>query len=101
MPYKFTCTCAAGQALCHHAVAVVYQIQHYQKLGLTVVPPIVSQTSLPQVCSVCCQFAIGFVWLMAWHGTLIYVKNYPAELFFSPYSTGLYFVTGWTLVLLY
>jgi hypothetical protein len=54
IPYKHECSCAAGQAPCHHAVALVYQIQHYQKLGMTVVPSIVSKTFLPQVCNNYC-----------------------------------------------
>jgi hypothetical protein len=48
-PQDQKCSCAAGQALCHHAVALLYQLQHYQKLGLKVVPPVVSKTSVPQV----------------------------------------------------
>ena len=44
-----SCTCAAGKGLCHHTVAVLYQLQHYQKLGLKVVPPLASKTSMPQV----------------------------------------------------
>jgi hypothetical protein len=48
-PEYYTCSCAAGRLLCHHVVAFLHQLHHYQQLGLAVVPPIVSQTSLPQV----------------------------------------------------
>jgi hypothetical protein len=34
-------------------VALVYQVQHYQKLGLTTVPPILSKTSVTQVFIYC------------------------------------------------
>jgi hypothetical protein len=50
-PVAWTCSCAAGRAMCHHVVALVYQLQHYQKLDLHVVPPVLSKTSLPQVSS--------------------------------------------------
>jgi len=46
---SWSCSCAAGAALCHHAVALLYQLQDYQRQGLKAVPPVVSKTSIPQV----------------------------------------------------
>lgn len=43
------CSCPAGITLCHHTVAVLYLLQHYQKLNLKSVPAAASKTSLPQV----------------------------------------------------
>ena len=43
------CTCAPGKSLYHHTIAVLYQLQHYSKLDLKVVPPLASKTSQPQV----------------------------------------------------
>jgi hypothetical protein len=45
----WSCSCAAGAALCHHAVGLLYQLQDYQRRGLRAVPPIISKTSAPQV----------------------------------------------------
>jgi len=47
---SWSCSCAAGAALYHHhAVALLYQLQDYQRQGLKAVLPVVSKTSIPQV----------------------------------------------------
>jgi hypothetical protein len=46
---EWLCSCAVGQDLCHHIVALLYTVSHYQKLNIVSVPPDVSKTSLPQV----------------------------------------------------
>ncbi|CAH1230756.1 Hypp334 [Branchiostoma lanceolatum] len=43
-----TCSCTAGKGTCNHSVALLYQLSHYQNLGLHNVPPIASKTSVPQ-----------------------------------------------------
>lgn len=45
---KGKCSCTAGKGTCNHQLAVLYQLAHYQNLGLKTVPPIVSRTSAPQ-----------------------------------------------------
>ena len=47
---SFNCSCAAGKGLCQHTIGLLYALNHYQLLGLKSVPPIISKTSLPQVC---------------------------------------------------
>lgn len=47
-PTGWTCSCAAGKGLCHHVLALLYRLQHYQKLNLKVVPQLTSKTSKPQ-----------------------------------------------------
>ena len=64
-----SCTCAAGKGLCHHTVAVLYQLQHYQKLGLKVVPPLASKTSMPQVKKILkchCKQLWSWGWSIIW-----------------------------------
>ena len=48
---SFTCTCAVGKGLCQHTTGLLYSMSHFQLLGLKSIPPIISKTSLPQVCS--------------------------------------------------
>ena len=43
-----SCTCTAGKGFCQHQVALLYQMAHFQALGLTKVPEIASSTSAPQ-----------------------------------------------------
>ena len=43
-----SCNCEAGAGLCNHAIGLVYLLEHYRKLGLKRVPPVMSKTSLPQ-----------------------------------------------------
>ena len=43
-----SCNCEAGAGLCNHAIGLVYLPEHYRKLGLRSVPPVMSKTSLPQ-----------------------------------------------------
>ncbi|CAH3027184.1 unnamed protein product, partial [Porites evermanni] len=43
-----SCNCEAGAGLCNHARGLVYLLEHYRKLGLRSVPPVMSKTSLPQ-----------------------------------------------------
>ncbi|KAI8486972.1 hypothetical protein Bbelb_352320 [Branchiostoma belcheri] len=42
------CSCTAGKGTCNHSVALLYQLAHFQNLGLERVPPIASKTSAPQ-----------------------------------------------------
>eukprot|EP00058_Branchiostoma_floridae_P026669 XP_002612160.1 hypothetical protein BRAFLDRAFT_125368 [Branchiostoma floridae] len=42
------CSCTAGKGTCNHSVALLYQLSHFQNLGLHKVPPIASKTSAPQ-----------------------------------------------------
>lgn len=42
------CECKAGSGHCSHSLGLLYLISHYQKPGLTAVPPVQSKTSLPQ-----------------------------------------------------
>lgn len=44
----WTCSCTAGRGKCNHEIALLYQLGHYQNLGLKRVPPVVSKTSRPQ-----------------------------------------------------
>ena len=43
-----SCSCTAGQGFCHHQLALLYQLSHYQSLGVQKIPEIVSKTSRPQ-----------------------------------------------------
>ena len=45
---EYSCSCKAGQGICNHKVAFLYQAAHYSMLGLKTVPVIPSKTSLPQ-----------------------------------------------------
>ena len=45
---EHSCSCKAGQGICNHKVAFLYQAAHYSMLGLKTVPVIPSKTSLPQ-----------------------------------------------------
>ena len=45
---EHSCSCKAGQGICNHKVAFLYQAVHYSMLGLKTVPVIPSKTSLPQ-----------------------------------------------------
>ena len=42
------CSCTAGKGFCHHQLAVLYQLCHYQALQLQKIPEVVSKTSRPQ-----------------------------------------------------
>ncbi|RXN17377.1 hypothetical protein ROHU_001181 [Labeo rohita] len=45
---RSSCTCAAGQAVCNHLVALLYQTAHYSESGMSVVPPVLSCTETEQ-----------------------------------------------------
>ena len=45
---EHSCSCKAGQGICNHKVAFLYQAAHYSMLGLQTLPVIPSKTSLPQ-----------------------------------------------------
>ncbi|XP_073689584.1 uncharacterized protein [Garra rufa] len=45
---RSSCTCAAGQAVCNHLVALLYQTAHYSESGMSVVPTVLSCTETEQ-----------------------------------------------------
>ena len=42
------CSCTAGKGFCHHQLALLYQLAHYESLRLIKIPELVSKTSQPQ-----------------------------------------------------
>ena len=48
MVIEHSCSCKAGQGICNHKIAFLYQAAHDSMLGLKTVPVIPSKTSLPQ-----------------------------------------------------
>lgn len=45
---EHSCSCKAGQGICNHKIAFLYQAAHYSMLGLKTVPVIPPRTSFPQ-----------------------------------------------------
>ena len=43
-----SCSCKAGQGICNHRVALMYQAAHYSLLKIDTVPQVPSKTSIPQ-----------------------------------------------------
>ena len=60
----FSCSCAAGEALCNHVVALLFQTQHYHFTGEKSVPTPLSCTSV----------------LQSWHRPRTQVNVYPSGL---------------------
>lgn len=45
---RSSCSCAAGQEICNHIVALLYQAAHYSEKRMSVVPPVLSCTDTEQ-----------------------------------------------------